>query len=71
MEKRIVDCIIYNENPILMVVRALFDDDSNEILFRFYSDEVYFHSSEFIGLTKKEALEVCDSRDYQPLLWKL
>ena len=70
MEKRVADCIIYNESDILRVVRALFDDGSNEILFRFYADEVYFHSSEFVGLTKKEVLEVCDSRNYQPLLWK-
>lgn len=38
-------------------VHAEFDDGSSEILFDYFDDELSFSRSEFIGLTRDEALE--------------
>lgn len=44
-------------------VDVMYNDGSVEMIFRYYPDELTFDEREFIGLTKKEALELFVLRD--------
>ena len=39
-------------------VTVTFDDGSTEMIFWYYPDELSFSENEFIGLTRKEAIEL-------------
>jgi hypothetical protein len=44
-------------------VIATFEDGSTKTLFSFYPDEVFFYTSEFIGLTEQEARSLFHQKD--------
>lgn len=44
-------------------VQVTFYDQTTEVLFSFYPDEVELSSSEFVGLTRDEALDLYHRRD--------
>jgi hypothetical protein len=44
-------------------VIATFEDGSTKTLFLFYTDEVSFRESEFVGLTEKEAHSLYQKKD--------
>ena len=48
-------------------VTVTYENGSEEVLFSFYHDEIDFRASEFIGLTKEEALQLRHTRDVQYL----
>jgi hypothetical protein len=45
------------------VVRARFDDGTEQELFRYYPDETTFTETEFVGLTAAEALRLWHRKD--------
>jgi hypothetical protein len=45
------------------VVTATYEDQSTEKLFSYYPDEISFRASEFIGLTRAEAVELRSRKD--------
>ena len=42
---------------------AIYDDESSEVIFEYYNDEMTFDPREFIGLTKDEALDLYHRKD--------
>jgi hypothetical protein len=40
-----------------------YEDKTEEFLFSYYPDEISFQPEEFIGLTRTDALRLCQSRD--------
>lgn len=44
-------------------VTVTYEDDTTEKLFEFYPDEIRFSESEFVGLTREEALALRHKRD--------
>ena len=48
-------------------VSVTFDDGTEEVLFRFYPDEIDFTPSEFLGLTADEARQLYGHKDRQYL----
>ena len=40
-----------------------YENGINEELFKFYEDEINFHSKEFIGLTREQALDIRKQKD--------
>ena len=48
-------------------VTVTYEDGTEEVLFSFYHDEIDFRASEFIGLTKEEALELRYNKDVRYL----
>lgn len=44
-------------------VNVTYDDDSSEILFDYYPDELSFSEREFVGLTRGSAMELFWYRD--------
>jgi len=44
-------------------VTVTYEDKTTEVLFMYYPDEINFVESEFIGLTKSEALDLRRTRD--------
>ena len=44
-------------------VKVTYDDGTEETLFEFYPDEISFGESQFVGLTRDEALEVRHKTD--------
>ena len=64
MEGKIVDCEIikggrWEEDKIY----ATFEDGTKKKLFGFFSDELCFSESEFIGLTESQAFELRHNKD--------
>jgi len=53
------ECILQN----IRVVRATFEDGSEENLFTYYPDELSFTAAEFVGLTKEEGRQLRHDRD--------
>ena len=47
----------------LPVVNVTYEDGSNEDLFSYYPDEIYFSSHEFLGLTREEAFTLFHKKD--------
>lgn len=44
-------------------VNVVYEDGSREMLFSFYPDEIMFHDSEFIGLTREQAMTARHKKD--------
>lgn len=44
-------------------VHAFFDNDTDEVLFKYYLDEISFTEKEFIGMTKEQALKLQYKKD--------
>ena len=44
-------------------IYATFSDDSEEFLFSYFDDEIYFDESELIGLTEEEAHDLFHRKD--------
>jgi len=44
-------------------VHVIYENDESEDLFSFYADELHFVTSEFIGLTRRQALDLFRDRD--------
>ena len=44
-------------------VHVTYEDDTKEKLFTFYPDEISFTSSEFVGKTREEALDLQRKKD--------
>lgn len=64
MELKIVDCQIieggkWEENH----VHVWFEDGTHEKIFSYFPDELCFTTSEFIGLTKGQALDLRHQKD--------
>lgn len=64
MENKIVKCEIkkgrlWEEDT----VHATFEDGTTKKLFGYFSDELSFSESEFIGLTERQALDLRHKRD--------
>jgi hypothetical protein len=55
IQQRVVsgDCSVY----------ATFDDDTHSLLFSYYIDELSFSDEEFIGLTRKQAMDLRHKQD--------
>lgn len=51
---------LFDANP---KVHAFFDDNSDEVLFDYYFDEISFTEKELIGLTKNEAIQLKYKKD--------
>lgn len=51
---------LFDGNP---KVHAFFDDNSDEVLFDYYFDEISFTEKELIGLTKEEAIQLKCKKD--------
>ena len=62
MSQTIVLCEIVR-NRYTNEVIVTYDDDSVEMIFRYYPDELAFSEHEFVGLTKDEALELFEHKD--------
>lgn len=67
MEKRIKQCKIF-EGRFTNIVGVVYDDGSvDDRLATYYPDELSFNEDEFIGLTKKEALDLMFQKDLEYL----
>ena len=56
-------------DPMPKVI-VTYEDGSEETLFEYYPDEISFSASEFIGLTREEAMEHCnDDSTQEPGVW--
>lgn len=44
-------------------VTVTYDDDSTEVLFSFYPDEINFREAEFIDKTREDALQLRQKKD--------
>jgi len=44
-------------------VSVVYEDDSTEELFEYYPDEISFSASEFVGLTRAEAVNLKFKKD--------
>jgi hypothetical protein len=44
-------------------VKVTYEDGSTETLFEFYPDELSFSASEFVGLTREEAMALRHKKD--------
>lgn len=42
---------------------AIYDDETSEVIFEYYNDEMAFDPREFVGLTKDEALDLYHRKD--------
>ena len=62
MSNRIKRCEITEVGYQNQVV-VMYNDGSVEMIFKYYPDELAFHESEFVGLTKSEAMELFRLRD--------
>jgi hypothetical protein len=67
MNPKIVFCRI-SKQPTEMfdklpMVSVMYEDGTEEDLFSYYPDEIYFSESEFIGLTKEQAKSLYHIRD--------
>lgn len=63
MKKRIVKCRIEHVHWEPSKVYVTYDDGTEELLTTYFSDEISFDESEFIGLTADEALRMKHNRD--------
>jgi hypothetical protein len=45
------------------VVEVTYNDGSSDKLFSFYPDEIFFRESEFIGLTRGQAMDLRHRKD--------
>ena len=64
MENKIVKCEIvrgghWEEDTIY----ATFEDGTRKKLFGYFSDELFFSESEFVGLTERQALNLWHKKD--------
>lgn len=64
MERKIVKCEIvkgglWEED----IVYATFEDGTRKKLFGYFSDELFFSESEFVGLTERQALDLRHKKD--------
>lgn len=63
----ITECEILDDTPFLNEI--LIKSNCNgwcedvKVLYSYYHDELRFYASDFIGLTEKEAISLCTSRD--------
>ena len=62
MSRTIAFCEIIRNRYTNEVV-VTYDDDSVEMIFRYYPDELSFSQYEFVGLTRDEALELFEHKD--------
>jgi hypothetical protein len=63
MEKTIVRCEIY-ESRFQNIIKFVYDDGTVEDgAGSYYPDEIHFDESEFVGLTRKQAMYLMDERD--------
>lgn len=65
MDKKIIRCEIGLEEPREVIVQ--FDDREIKTLFHYYSDEVQFTESDFIGKTEKESRSMFFEKDKEYL----
>lgn len=62
MNRTITFCEIVR-NRFTNEVVVTYDDDSVEVIFSYYPDEVSFDRHEFLGLTQDEAFELFEHKD--------
>lgn len=60
---KIINAVVANKGWEGSTVTVTYVDNSEEVIINFYSDELYFSSQEFIGLTRKEAKELWMKKD--------
>ena len=65
MDKKIIRCEIELKEPRKVIVQ--FDDMEIKTLFRYYSDEIQFTESDFIGKTEKESRSMFFEKDKEYL----
>lgn len=66
MEKKIVSCSI-ERRRYDCVIWVTVEGGLTEAIYIYYPDELTFTEQEFVGLTKKEAKDLCHQRDVQYL----
>ena len=66
IEKKIVSCTI-EERKWDCAIWVTDEDGLTEIIRCYYPDEIVFSEHEFIGLTKREAKNLCHQRDLEYL----
>ena len=62
MNNKIIDCEIA-EGRFINRVLVRYEDGPNDCVGKYYSDEFRFSSKDFIGLTKKEAIDFIIATD--------
>lgn len=62
MNNKIIDCEIA-EGRFINRVLVRYEDGPNDCVGKYYSDELRFLSKDFIGLTKKEAIDFIIATD--------
>lgn len=62
MEKKIVRCLIEKER-FENIVSVVYDDHTDEVIGSYYPDELSYSVDEFIGLTRKQAIDLMTVKD--------